>query len=89
MLTPEARLMYPVWVVLGLVPAYWFGWRIGAVSLTFWEVLGVVGMVLVAIVAMELWRRVRPLSALALAALVCVLFLARRRWLAGTRTSRR
>ena len=76
--TPGTRLLYPVWVVLGLVPAYWFGCRIGAVSLSPWEVLGVLGVVLVAVAVTELWSLIRPFSALGLAFVVCVLLLVRR-----------
>lgn len=78
-LTPGTRLLYPVWVVLGLVPAYWFGCRIGAVSFSPWEILGLLGVVLVAVAITELWSLIRPLSALTLALLMCALLLIRRR----------
>jgi hypothetical protein len=78
---PNTRLMFPVWVLLCLIPAYWYGRRLGIVSYAPREILATIGVVLAAIVAVELWDRIRPFSAMALAALVCVFFLFRKRWL--------
>lgn len=78
---PNTRLMFPVWVLLCLIPSYWYGHRLGIVSFAPREILATIGVVLAAIAAVELWDRVRPFSAMALAALVCVFFLLRRRWL--------
>ncbi len=81
LVTPYARIMFPVWVLICLVPAYWYGHRLGVVSYAPREVLGTIVIVLIAIAAMELWERIRPFSAITLAALVCALFLVRKRWL--------
>jgi len=81
LVTPNLRLVYPFWVVLCLVPAYWYGQRIGVVTYQPWEVLGAIAVVVVAVVVAELWTIVRPFSAVGLALLVCVFFLLRRRWL--------
>jgi hypothetical protein len=81
MVPPTTRLMFPVWALLCLIPAYWYGRRLGIVSYAPREILATIGVVLAAIAAVELWDRVRPFSAMALAALVCVFFLLRRRWL--------
>jgi hypothetical protein len=85
LVTPNARLVFPLWVVLCLIPAYWHGHRIGIVTYAPWEVLGTIAVVLAAVILFELWSIIRPLSALTLALLVCLLFLARRRWLANGR----
>lgn len=87
-MTPGARLMYPVWVVLCLVPAYWYGFRLGIVSFAPWDIVGAIGAVVAAVIVVELWSVIRPLSAMALAALVCVFFLLRRRWLGNDRNGR-
>lgn len=85
---PNTRLMFPVWALLCLIPAYWYGHRLGIVSYSPREILGTIGVVLAAIVAVELWGRIRPFSAMALAALVCMFFLLRRRWLGNGRSGR-
>ncbi len=79
-LTPESRLMFPVWVVACLVPAYWYGHRLGVVSFAPWEILGTAAAVLAAVAIVELWSVIRPLSAVALALVVCFFLLVRRRW---------
>lgn len=79
--SPNARILFPVWVLLCLVPAYWYGRRLGMVSYAPRDVLGTIAIVLIAIGAMELWERIRPFSAITLAVLVCALFALRRRWL--------
>lgn len=81
LVSPNARILFPVWVILCLGPAYWYGHRLGLVSCALREVLGTIMIVLIAIAAMELWGRIRPFSAITLAALICALFLLRRRWL--------
>jgi hypothetical protein len=78
---PNTRLMFPVWVLLCLIPAYWYGHRLGVVCYTPREIFGTIAVVLAAVLAVELWDRIRPFSAMTLAALVCVFFLLRRRWL--------
>jgi len=81
LVSPNARIIFPAWVVLCLVPAYWYGRRLGIVSYALRDVLGTIVIVLIAIAAMELWGRIRPFSAITLALLVSALFLLRRRWL--------
>ncbi len=81
LLSPNARMLFPVWVLLSLVPAYCYGHRLGIVSYAPRDVLGTIVIVLIAIAATELWGRIRPFSAITLAAVVSVLFLLRRRWL--------
>ena len=83
---PNMRIVFPAWVVLCLVPAYWYGHRIGIVSYSLWEILGTIAVVLAAVVVAELWEIIRPLSAVTLAILVCLFFLARRRWLSNSRS---
>ena len=77
---PRTWLMYPVWVVLCLVPAYWYGHRIGVVSYHPWEIAGTIVAVLAAIAVVALWEKIRPIHAVGLAAVVCLFFLFRRRW---------
>ena len=86
LVTPNMRIIFPAWVVLCLVPAYWYGHRIGIVSYSPWEILGTIAVVLAAVVVAELWEIIRPLSAVTLAILVCLFFLARRRWLSNSRS---
>jgi hypothetical protein len=81
LLSSNTRILFPVWVVLCLVPAYWYGHRLGIVSYAPRDVLGTILIVLIAIATMELWGRIRPFSAITLALLVSALFLLRRRWL--------
>jgi len=79
--TPKHGIVYPFWVVLCLVPAYWYGQRIGVVSYRLWDILGAIGVVVAAVVVAGLWTILRPFSAVGLALLVCLFFLLRRRWL--------
>jgi hypothetical protein len=83
--TPEVGLAYPGWVVLCLVPAYWYGHRIGVVSYCPSDILRTAAAVLIAVAVIELWSIVRPLSAVGLAALVCLFFFFRRRWFSRER----
>ena len=62
LVTPKIWLMYPVWVVLCLVPAYWYGCRLGIVSFAPSEILGTIGTALAAVLVVELWPLIRPLS---------------------------
>ena len=81
LVTPHLGLAYPGWVVVCLIPAYWYGHRLRLVTYAPWEILGTVVVVLAAVAVVELWAVIRPLSAVGLAALVCLFFLLRRRWL--------
>jgi len=81
MLTPNLGVVFPLWVVLCLIPAYWYGQRIGVVSYRPWDILGTIAVVVAAVVVAELWTIIRPFSAVGLALLVCLFFLLRRRWL--------
>jgi hypothetical protein len=87
--TPDAPLAYQGWVVLCLVPTYWYGHHVGAVSYAPREILATVVAVLVAVAVTKLWAIFNPLSALGLAALVCLFFLARRRLFPTGRGGRR
>ena len=84
---PRTRLMFPVWTVLCLIPAYWYGHRLGLLTYAPWEVFGTIIVVLAAVAVVELWAVIRPLSAVGLAALVCLFFLVRRRLLPKGRGS--
>lgn len=79
LVTPNFGLAYPGWVVVCLIPAYWYGHRVRLVSYAPWEILGTVVVVLAALAVVELWAVLRPFSAVGLAALVCLFFLLRRR----------
>jgi len=79
LVTPNYGLAYPAWVVVCLIPAYWYGHRLRVVSYAPWEILGTVLVVLAAVAVVKLWAVMRPLSAVGLAALVCLFFLVRRR----------
>lgn len=81
-------LMFPVWVLVCLIPAYWYGHRIGIVSYAPREILATAGIVVVAVFVAEFWEKVRPLSALTLAALVCLFFVLRRSWSAPNNSRR-
>jgi hypothetical protein len=79
--TPNTAICYPGWVVLCLIPAYWYGHHIGVVSYAPRDILSTVVAVLVAVAVVKLWSIVDLPSALGLAALVCLFFMVRRRLL--------
>jgi hypothetical protein len=81
LVTPNLGIVYPLWVVVCLIPAYWYGHRIGVVSYRPWDILSAIAVVVTAVVVAALWTKIEPFSAVGLALLVCLFFLLRRRWL--------